>query len=83
MIITGTGNYLEDTFSANAEVIWGDIETQRFYCELPELQAYLPTSLLQKTQIQPPVETVTEDALDKDIPAEDLEDDGKELYYPL
>ncbi|KAK9720823.1 MIF4G domain [Popillia japonica] len=77
MIITGTGNYLEDNLSSNAEIIWGDIETQRFYCELPELQAYLPTSLIQKNQVQPPVETVTEDALDKDIPAEDLEDDGK------
>ncbi|GJQ68791.1 putative RNA binding protein [Trypoxylus dichotomus] len=77
MIITGTGNYLEDNSSSNAEVIWGDIETQRFYCELPELQAYLPTSLIQKTQTQPPVETVTEDALDKEIPAEELEDDGK------
>lgn len=79
MIITGTGNYLEDNLSSNAEIIWGDIETQRFYCELPELQAYLPTSLIQKNQVQPPVETVTEDALDKDIPAEDLEDDGEKI----
>lgn len=77
MIITGTGNYLEDGLSSNAEIIWGDIETQRFYCELPELQAFLPTSLIQKNQVQTPVETVTEEVLDKDIPAEDLEDDGK------
>lgn len=85
MIITGTGLDADDASAAAAslENIWGDVETQKFYCELPELQVYLPTSFLQrdkdkdKSETPPPADTVTEETLDEDLPAEVLEDDGK------
>ncbi|KAF5279411.1 hypothetical protein FQA39_LY05521 [Lamprigera yunnana] len=83
MIVTGTGLDLDDINAsiANMENLWGDIETQKFYCELPELQAFLPTSFLQKDKekVEPEimVDAVTEETLDSELPAEELEDDCK------
>lgn len=87
MIVTGTGLDADDNSAsiANLENIWGDIETQKFYCELPELQVFLPTSFLQKekdkekSETPPLTDAVTEETLDQDLPAEVLEDDGKVL----
>lgn len=83
--MTGTGLDADDNSAtiANLENIWGDIETQKFYCELPELQVFLPTSFLQrekdkeKSETPPLTDAVTEETLDEDLPAEVLEDDGK------
>lgn len=79
MIVTGTGLDLEDAASvANMESLWGDIETQKFYCELPELQVFLPTSYLSKDKDKvEPEETVTEETLDSELPVEELDDDCK------
>ncbi|KAJ3666664.1 hypothetical protein Zmor_002099 [Zophobas morio] len=74
MIVTGAGPDLDENALANIENVWCDIETQRFYCELPELQAFLPTSFINK-QAPPPAESVTEEVLDSEIPTEELEDD--------
>ena len=83
MIITGTRTDFDDNDrNANLEAIWCDIETQRFYSELPELQVYLPSSYIQKTQRSSPIEVVTEEVLDKEIPVEELEDDGN-LFLKL
>lgn len=79
MIVTGSGADFEDC-SANLENIWCDIETQKFYCDLPELQAFLPTSYINKTQT-PPAETVSEEVLDSELPIEELEDDGMHIKY--
>ncbi|XP_044268882.1 regulator of nonsense transcripts 2 [Tribolium madens] len=76
MIVTGAGPDLDEAALANIENVWCDIETQRFYCELPELQAFLPTSYINK-QTPPPEESVTEEVLDSEIPTEELEDDEK------
>lgn len=76
MIVTGSGTDLDDTTN-NVENIWCDIETQKFYCDLPELTVFLPTAFLNKGQSPPPAETVTEEVLDSDLPVEDLEDDNK------
>lgn len=76
MIVTGSGTDLDDTTN-NVENIWCDIETQKFYCDLPELTVFLPTAFLNKGQSPPPTETVTEEVLDSDLPVEDLEDDNK------
>jgi hypothetical protein len=75
MIVTGAGPDLDESALANIENVWCDIETQRFYCELPELQAFLPTSFINK-QSPPPADSVTEEVLDSEIPTEELEDDG-------
>lgn len=83
MIVTGTGMDAEEgaTNATNMENLWGDIETQRFYCELPELQVFLPTSFLQKDKDKSetviPADAVTEETLDSELPAEELEDDGE------
>jgi regulator of nonsense transcripts 2 len=74
MIVTGAGPDLDESALANIENVWCDIETQRFYCELPELQAFLPTSFINK-QSPPPADSVTEEVLDSEIPTEELEDD--------
>lgn len=74
MIIIGSGTDM-DEMSTNFDNIWCDIETQRFYCELPELEAFLPTSYINKVQTPPP--SVSEEVLDSELPAEELEDDGK------
>ncbi|XP_057654273.1 regulator of nonsense transcripts 2 [Diorhabda carinulata] len=76
MIVTGSGTDLDDTTN-NVENIWCDIETQKFYCDLPELTVFLPTAFLNKGQTPPPTETVTEEVLDSDLPVEELEDDSK------
>ncbi|XP_018561643.1 regulator of nonsense transcripts 2 [Anoplophora glabripennis] len=76
MIVTGSGPDLEEG-SANIENIWCDVETQRFYCDLPELTVFLPTAFLNKGQTPPPTETVTEEVLDSELPVEDLDDDSK------
>ncbi|XP_074025412.1 UPF2 regulator of nonsense mediated mRNA decay [Leptinotarsa decemlineata] len=76
MIVTGSGTDMEDV-TVNIENIWCDIETQRFYCDLPELTVFLPTSFLNKGQTPPPAETVTEEVLDSDLPVEDLEEESK------
>lgn len=80
MVVTGTGLENEDGTSANIENMWCDLETQRFYRDLPELQAFLPTCFINKSQTPPPTEsTVTEETLDSELPAEELEDDGEFL----
>lgn len=61
----------------NVDNMWCDVETQRFYRDLPELQAFLPTSFINKSQTPPPAEPVTEEAVESEIPTEDLEEDGK------
>ncbi|KAJ8982488.1 hypothetical protein NQ317_019272 [Molorchus minor] len=81
MIVTGSGPDLEDG-SANVENIWCDVETQRFYCDLPELTVFLPTAFLNKGQTPPPTETVTEEVLDSELPVEDLDDDSKSEDAP-
>ncbi|KAJ8931717.1 hypothetical protein NQ314_015335 [Rhamnusium bicolor] len=81
MIVTGSGPDLEDG-SANIENIWCDVETQRFYCDLPELTVFLPTAFLNKGQTPPPTETVTEEVLDSELPVEDLDDDSKSEDAP-
>ncbi|EFA00043.2 regulator of nonsense transcripts 2 [Tribolium castaneum] len=82
MIVTGAGPDLDEAALANIENVWCDIETQRFYCELPELQAFLPTSYINK-QAPPPEESVTEEVLDSEIPTEELEDDEKAEEAPV
>lgn len=79
MIVTGSGPDLEDG-SSNIENIWCDVETQRFYCDLPELTVFLPTAYLNKGQTPPPAETVTEEVLDSELPVEDLDDDSMLLF---
>lgn len=87
MIVTGTGLDSEEGNAnlINMENIWGDIETQRFYCELPELQVFLPTAFLQKdkekTEVAEPTDVVTEETLDSELPVEDLEEDCKRNKY--
>lgn len=78
MVVTGAGMEAEDgTLSANIETLWCDVETLRFYRDLPELQAFLPISYLVKIQQPPPAEiTVTEEVLDSELPVEELEEDG-------
>ncbi|KAJ8919747.1 hypothetical protein NQ315_006276 [Exocentrus adspersus] len=76
MIVTGSGPDIEDA-STNIENIWCDVETQRFYCDLPELTVFLPTAFLNKGQTPPPTDTVTEEVLDSELPVEDLDDDSK------
>lgn len=81
MVVTGTGADNEDiSMSSNVDSMWCDTETHRFYRDLPELQAFLPTSYINKTQPPQPEETstVTEEALDSELPVE-LEEDGKKL----
>ncbi|CAH0546674.1 unnamed protein product [Brassicogethes aeneus] len=81
MIVTGSGVDFEEN-SATMENIWCDIETQKFYCDLPELQAFLPTAFINKAQTPPPTETVSEEVLDSELPIEELEDDGKSEEPP-
>lgn len=75
MIVTGSGADFEEG-STNLENIWIDVETQKFYCDLPELTAFLPTSYL-KNQQPPPTETVTEEVLDSELPVEEAEENSK------
>lgn len=79
MVVTGAGMDLDDgTSSSNIDTMWCDVETQRFYRDLPELQAFLPTNFLNKSHTPPPAEpTVTEEVLDSELPVEELEEDGK------
>lgn len=83
MMVTGTGMEFEDGSSVgNADNIWCDVETQRFYCELPELQVYLPPTLIPKPQTPTPAEPpVTEEALDSEIPNEELEEDDGNFIH--
>lgn len=89
MIVTGTGLDSEEGNAnlINMENIWGDIETQRFYCELPELQVFLPTAFLQKdkekTEVAEPTDVVTEETLDSELPVEDLEEDLAKTEEPV
>ncbi|CAG9824197.1 unnamed protein product [Phaedon cochleariae] len=76
MIVTGSGTGMEDGTS-NVENIWCDIETQKFYCDLPELTVFLPTAFLNKRHTPPPAETVTEEVLDSELPVEDLEEESR------
>ncbi|KAL1517813.1 hypothetical protein ABEB36_001536 [Hypothenemus hampei] len=78
IIVTGAGPDFDEN-STNLENIWCDIETQKFYCDLPELTAYLPTSYLKnKNQAPPtPTETVSEEVLDSELPADDTEEESK------
>ncbi|XP_050515611.1 regulator of nonsense transcripts 2 [Diabrotica virgifera virgifera] len=83
MIVTGSGTDLEEG-AGNLENIWCDIETQKFYCDLPELTVFLPTAFLNKGQTPPPAETaVTEEVLDSDLPVDELEDDSKAEEPPI
>lgn len=79
MVVTGAGANMDlDSAQASGENIWGDSETQKFYCELLELQAFLPSSMLKNVPPKPEAESeVTEEVLDSEIPAEEVEDDGK------
>lgn len=81
MIVTGGGPDIDDSSQTFSDRIWVDSETQKFYCQLPELQAFLPTSFINKNNSVAPPDVVTEDVLDSDIPAEteECEEDGK--YY--
>lgn len=82
MVVTGAGMEADDgSGTGNIENMWCDVETQRFYRDLPELQAFLPTSFINKSQTPPPAEPVTEEALESEIPAEDLEEDGKYVFF--
>lgn len=78
MVVTGAGANMDlDSAQASGENIWGDSETQKFYCELLELQAFLPSSMLKNVPPKPEAESeVTEEVLDSEIPAEEVEDDG-------
>lgn len=78
MIVTGSGADFDEN-SSNLENIWCDLETQKFYCDLPELTVFLPTSYL-KNQPPPPTETVTEDVLDSELTNEDTEEDSKYIF---
>lgn len=78
MVVTGAGMEPEDGFGGgNIDNMWCDVETQRFYRDLPELQAFLPTSFINKSQTPPPAETVTEEALESEMPVEDIDEDGE------
>ncbi|XP_030765926.1 regulator of nonsense transcripts 2 [Sitophilus oryzae] len=81
MIVTGSGADFDEN-SVNIENIWLDAETRKFYCELPELTAYLPTSYL-KNQQPAPTETATEEILDSELPPEDTEEDSKSEEVPV
>lgn len=78
MIVTGSGTDMEEGSSC-LENIWCDVETQRFYCDLPELTVFLPTAFLNKVQPTDVAETVTEEVLDSELTVDDLEEDGKVL----
>lgn len=75
MIVTGSGTDIDDVTN-NVENLWCDVETQKFYCDLPELTVFLPTAFLNKTQA-PPTATVTEEVLDSELTVEDLEEESK------
>ncbi|KAK9871574.1 hypothetical protein WA026_012955 [Henosepilachna vigintioctopunctata] len=78
MIVTGSGPDIDENSQLFIEKIWCDIETQKFYCQLPELQAFLPTSYMNKTHSSPlDQDTVTEEVLDSDLPTEDFEEEAK------
>lgn len=79
MIVTGSGTDLDDVTN-NVENLWCDVETQKFYCDLPELAVFLPTAFLNKNQVLPSA-TVTEEVLDSELTAEDLEEDSK--YFTI
>ncbi|XP_066260334.1 regulator of nonsense transcripts 2 [Euwallacea similis] len=81
MIVTGSGADFEDNAS-NVENIWCDMETQKFYCDLPELRVFLPTAFLKNQPPPPPAETVTEDVLDSELPVEDEQEDSKSEEAP-
>lgn len=78
MIVTGSGADFDEN-NSNVESIWCDMETQKFYCDLPELTVFLPTAYLKNQPPPAPVETVTEEVLDSDLgaEAEDTEEDSK------
>ncbi|XP_017777953.1 PREDICTED: regulator of nonsense transcripts 2 [Nicrophorus vespilloides] len=85
MVVTGAGVDFDGDGSnvANGENIWCDSETQRFYCELPELQAFLPTSMINKSAPKPEAESeVTEEVLDSELPAEELEEEDTKVEDP-
>lgn len=76
MIVTGSGPDLEDT-STSPDNLWCDIETHKFYYDLPELAVFLPAAFLNRTTTPPAEnETVTEEVLDSELTTEDLEGDG-------
>lgn len=82
MIVTGSGADFDEN-NSNVESIWCDMETQKFYCDLPELTVFLPTAYLKNQPPPAPVETVTEEVLDSDLgaEAEDTEEDSKFYYF--
>lgn len=75
MIITGTGQLTLDETSCSLDNIWCDVETQKFYCDLPDLEVYMPTSIINKCQTPQPTEIspVTEETLDSETILEDIE----------
>ncbi|XP_044757061.1 regulator of nonsense transcripts 2 [Coccinella septempunctata] len=79
MIVTGSGPDIDDSSQSFIEKIWVDSETQKFYCQLPELQAFLPSSFINKCNTVAPQDVVTEEVLDSELPAEteECEEDGK------
>lgn len=80
MVVTGAGMDLEDgSSSGSIETMWCDVETQRFYRDLPELQAFLPTNFINKSHTPPPPAepAVTEEVLDAELPIEEAEEDCK------
>lgn len=83
MIVTGSGADFDEN-NSNVESIWCDMETQKFYCDLPELTVFLPTAYLKNQPPPAPVETVTEEVLDSDLAAEaeDTEEDSKSEEAP-
>ncbi|XP_060521085.1 regulator of nonsense transcripts 2 isoform X2 [Cylas formicarius] len=81
MVVTGSGADFEDSCTS-IDNIWCDIETQKFYCDLPELSVFLPTSYL-KNQPPPPTEVVTEEVLDSELPNEDVDDDSRSDDQPV
>lgn len=79
MIVTGAGMDFEEG-NVTVEGVWCDIETQKFYCELQELKAFLPTSYINNVPDPAPVDSVTEEVLDSELPVDELEDDGNFFY---
>lgn len=83
MIVTGAGPDIEEGSQSFIEKIWVDSETQKFYCQLPELQAFLPSSFINKTTAVAPPDVVTEEVLDSELPTETdeiCEEEGTFLF---
>lgn len=58
----------------SAENVWGDIDTRRFYCELPDLNVFLPASSTSASVVT----AVSVPALDEQVQQQQVNDNNDE-----